>query len=263
MQDGALLFDESLFKSNLSFSPLVRALKKNIEEGNPGMKKLYGNVVTEFESHPELMTTITNLDLLADHTELIEELLSAVFPPTTANFMYGVAIPFKHQAVYASPRFKTMLKPGTYEINVPEGQNGIDLNQEKLQFAYGLILKKYLGVNSPESSRSIHPLLNEETGLTRYLELRIDARFIDVTPIGEMPALPESILNKHTNNIMTMAELMEQIPLNKFAFEGISVLRVNDMTEQEVITQIKNRLLDINAFIDLIKRSFHRHHPFL
>ncbi len=250
MQDGVLLFDESLFNSNLSFFPLVRALKKNIEEGNPGMKKLYGNVVTEFESHPELMTTITNLDILADHTELIEELLSAVFPPTTANFMYGVAIPFKHQAVYASPRFKTMLKPGTYEIDVPEGQTGIDLNQEKLQFAYGLILKKYLGVNSPESSRSIHPLLNEETGLTRYLELRIDARFIDVNPIGEMPALPESILNRHTNNIMTMAELMEQIPLNKFAFEGISVLRVNDMTEQEVITQIKNRLLDINAFSD-------------
>jgi hypothetical protein len=250
MQDGALLFDEALFNSNLSFSPLVKALKKNIEEGNPGMKKLYGNVVREFESHPELMDTITNLDLLAAHTELIEELLSAVFPPTTANYMYGVAIPFKDQAVYASPRFKTMLKPGTYEIDVPEGQIGIDLNQEKLQFAYGLILKKYLGVNSPESSRSIHPMLNEETGLTRYLELRIDARFIDVKPIGEMPALPDSILNRHTNNIMTMSELMEQIPLNKFAFEGISVLRVNDMTEQEVITQIKNRLLDINAFSD-------------
>ncbi|MBK9570104.1 MAG: hypothetical protein IPO53_09425, partial [Chitinophagaceae bacterium] len=28
----------------------------------------------------------------------------------------------------------------------------------------------------------------------------------------------------------------------------IAVIRVNDLTEQEVITQIKNRLLDINAF---------------
>ena len=248
MQDGVFLYDESLFNGDLSFSPLVKALKKNIAEGNPGMKKLYGNVVQEFESHPELMNTITDLKILDPYTELIEELLSAVFPPTTANYMYAVAIPFKHLAVYASPRFKTMLKPGTYEINVPEGQIGTDLNQEKIQFAYGLILKKYLGVNSPESSRSIHPLLNEETGLTRFLELRIDARFIDVRPIGEMPKLPESILNKHTNNIMTMTELMEHIPLDKFVFEGISVIRVNDMTELEVITQIKNRLLDINAF---------------
>ena len=250
MQFGNLLFDESLFNSRLCFSPLVKALKKNIAEGNPGMKKLYGHVVQEFESYPELMNTISDLDILLPHSELIEELLSAVFPPTTANFMYGVSLPFKHQAVYASPRFKSMLKPGSNEINVPNGQPGTNLSEEKLQFAYGLILKKYLGVNSPESSRSIHPYPDKETGLTRYLELRIDARFIDVNPMDEMPQLPESILNQQTNNIMTMAELMEKIPLEKFVFEGVSVLRVNDVTEQEVINQIKNRLLDINAFSD-------------
>lgn len=250
MQENVLLVEESLFNSRLSFCPLVKALKKNIDEGNPGMKKLYGNVVKEFESHPKLMNAITNLDLLTSHTELIEELLSAVFPPTTANFMYGVAIPFTQQAVYASPRFTSMLKPGTNEINVPEGLVTNNLDQQRMQFAYGLILKKYLGVNSPESSRSIHPYQNEETGLIRFLELRIDARFIDVRPVDEMPKLPESILNKHTNSIMSIAELMEQIPLDKFIFEGISVIRVNDMTEQEVITQIKNRLLDINAFSD-------------
>ena len=65
-----------------------------------------------------------------------------------------------------------------------------------------------------------------------------------------MPTMPESILNKHTNSVMTIAELMNQVPLDKFIFEGISVIRVNDMTEQEVITQIKNRLLDTNAFSD-------------
>jgi hypothetical protein len=179
---------------------------------------------------------------------LIEELLAAVFPPTTANHMYGVSIPFKHLAVYASPRFHSMLKPGTNEIMVPEGEVAEKLNQERLHFAYGLILKKYLGVKSSESARSIHPLVDPETVLTRYLELRIDARFIDVAPIGEMPELPESILNRQTNTIMSMGDLAEKIPLEKFIFHGVSVLRVNDMTEMEVVSQIKNRLIDINAF---------------
>ncbi|MEO7394711.1 MAG: hypothetical protein ABIU11_07175 [Chitinophagaceae bacterium] len=250
MQDGILLFDESLFNSHLSFQPLVMALKKNIDEGNPGMKKLYGSVVEEFESHPELMNTITDLAILNSHSEIIEELLSAVFPPTTANYMYGVGIPFKHQVVYASPRFKTMLKQGTNEIHVPESLDDVNQNQEKLHFAYNLILKKYLGVNSSESSRSIHPYPDADTGLTRYLEMRIDARFIDIKPIHEMPKMPESILNKHTNNLMTIAELMEHIPLDKFVFEGVSIIRVNDMTEVEVISKIKNRLLDNNAFAD-------------
>ena len=212
------------------------------------MKKLYGHVMEEFESHPELMDTITDLNVILPHTDLIEELLSAVFPLTSANYMYGVALPFKHQAIYASPFFKMMLKPGTYEINVNDGQIGINLNAEKLEFAYGLILNKYMGMNSPKFSRSMHPFPDKETGLTRYMELRIDARFIDVNPVGEMPTLPESILNRQTNNIMSMKELMEQTPLNKFVFEGISVLRINDMTEHEVITQVKNRLLDVNAF---------------
>jgi len=251
MQDGTLPLNESLFNSHLSFKPLMAALKKNIAEGNPGMKKLYGQVVVEFESHPELMNTITDLAVLQPHTELIQELLSAVFPPTTSNYMYGVSVPFKFQTVYTSPLFKTLLlKPGTNEIDVPDNQVGANLSQEKLHFAYGLVLKKYLGYNSPDTTRSIYPFQDAETGLLRYMELRLDARFIDVKPVDEMPPLPESILCPRTNRIMTVSELIEQVPLDKFKFEGVAVIRVNDMTEQEVISKIKNRLLDSNAFSD-------------
>jgi hypothetical protein len=251
MQDGTLLFSESLFNSHLSFKPLVTALKKNIKEGNPGMQKLYGSVVKEFESHPELMGTITDLSIINPHTELIQELLSAVFPPTTANYMYGVSIPFKNQTIYASPLFKSLLlNSNTQEMQIPGSEINELLNRERLHFAYGLVLKKYLGYNSPDSGRTVYPFHDDKTGLTRYMEMRIDGRFIDVNPAGEMPELPTSIINPHTNSIMTITELMEHVPLDKFVFEGVSVIRVNDMTEAEVITKIKNRLLDINAFSD-------------
>ncbi len=251
MQDGMLHYTESLFNSHLSFRPLVTALKKNITEGNPGMQKLYGNVVKQFESHPALMNTITDLSVIEPHTELIQELLSAVFPPTTANYMYGVTVPFKYQTVYASPLFTTLLlKPGTREIHIPGHEINESINREKLHFAYGLVLKKYLGYNSPETSRSVYPFHDNKTGLTRYMEMRIDGRFIDVNPLGEMPDMPKSIINHHTNSIMSITELMEHVPLDQFVFEGVSVIRVNDMTEAEVITKIKNRLLDIDAFSD-------------
>jgi hypothetical protein len=242
---------EPLLNSSLSFCPLVAALKKNILEGNPGMQKLYGQVVKEIELHTELTSTITDLSVLNPYAELIQELLSAVFPPTTANFMYGVSFPFTLWAVYASPLFKTLLlKPGTNEIIFPENKFGSSLKEQRLHFAFGLILKKYLGYNSPESSRLIYTTLDEQTGLTRYMELRLDGRFIDVKPVGEMPPLPESILDQHSNRIMTTEELMQMIPIDKFIFEGITVMRVNDITEQAVISEIKNKLLDFNAFSD-------------
>ncbi len=251
MPDSQQKGDEVSVHSFLSFMPLLAALKKNMEEGNAGMKKLYGQVVQQFEAQPELMGTITDLSLLKKHEELIEELLSAVFPPTTANFMYGVSLPFTFTGVYASPLFKKLLiQPGTRNIQLPDTKANDALHHDRINFACNLVLKKYLGMLMPENTKAVYPYHDVDTGLTRFMEYRVDARFIDVKPVGEVPDLPTSIIDKRTNSIMSTADLIQQVPLEKFLFEGVSVIRINDVTEQEVITRIKNRLLDINAFSD-------------
>jgi hypothetical protein len=251
MQQKEMHMQATEYNSHISFRPLLMFLKKNIAEGNPGMQKLYGQVVDEFESYPELTETITELSILKPHSELIEELLSSVFPPTTSNYMYGVSLPFKKDVIYVSPLFKKLIvKPGTNQINIPELEDNEELNNETLHFAYGLLLKKYFGLNIPQNTRSVYETHDPVTGLIRYMEIRIDGRFIDMNPVDKMPDLPESILDQQANRMMTIPELMKHIPLEKFVFEGLSVLRINDVTEQEVITKIKNRLLDNNAFSD-------------
>ena len=251
MQEEYLEADKPLLNSHLSFVPLANALRKNITEGNPGMQKLYGQVIKDLESKPELLETITDLSVLEPHAEMIQELLSAVFPPTTANFMYGVSLPFTFHAVYASPLFKKLLlKPGTNEINFPESASGNSLDKQRLYFAYGLILKKYLGYNSPDFSRIVYSYQDEASGLMQYMEMRMDGRFIDVKPMDELPPLPPGLIDQQTNRIMTIDELMRQVPISKFVFEGITVIRINNVTEQEVIEQMKNMFLDDAAFSD-------------
>jgi hypothetical protein len=251
MPTGNLQLNEAKINSHLSFKPLVLALKKNIAEGNPGMKKLYGKVVEEFESKPFLMETIYDLSVIEPHAEIIQELLSAVFPPTTRNYMYGVSLPFKFQTVYTSPLFqRILLKPGTNEIAVPDNMTGEQLAREKQDFAFGQILKKYMGYNAADNTRSVYPYSDPHTGLTKFMELRIDARFIDVNPVGDMPELPKSLISDRNNRIMTLEELAEQVPLEKFVFEGVSVVRVNDVTEQEVVQLIKTKLHEHNSVPD-------------
>lgn len=235
------------FNSLLSFRPLVATLKRTIEEGNDGMKKLYGHVVAELEQHPELMGTIHDLSLLDPYHELLEELLSAVFPPTTANYMYGISYPFRNLAVYASPQFKKQLiKEGTNEILIADDPAS-NLLQQRLHFAYGLLLNKYFGFTSPENSRVVYTITDPQTGLSRYMEMRLDGRFIDVQPAGAMPALPESLLDPASNRLFSQEELMERVPLDAFVFEGLTVLRINDITEQAVIAEMKNCILDNNG----------------
>ncbi|MFZ9387535.1 MAG: hypothetical protein ACO25B_06610 [Chitinophagaceae bacterium] len=251
MQEEFKTADKPLLNSMLSFRPLANALRKNIAEGNPGMQKLYGQVIRELESKPELLKTINDTSLLAPHSELIQELLSAVFPPTTANFMYGVSLPFTFYSVYASPLFKKLLlKPGTDEISFPEGTSEATLDKQRLHFAYGLILKKYLGYNTPDFSRIVYSYEDGQSGLTQYMEMRMDGRFIDVHPLDEMPPMPAGLTDPQTNRIMTFEGLISQVPIEKFYFEGITVIRINNVTEQEVINQMKNIFLDDTTFSD-------------
>jgi len=249
MKGGTLKIAKKLLHSYLSFRPLVEALKKNIEEGNTGMKNLYSDVLQFFEEHPELIEPITDLSVLDPHSEMIEELLSAVFPATTANYMYGVSIPFRLESVYVSPLFKNLLLyPGTNKIIVPGAKSSDILDKEAIHFACGLILKKYLDYPNPDNTKSIYPYIDKETKLKRFMELRLDGRFIDVKPAGEMPELPESILDKQTNRLYSIEELVKMVPIDQFVFEGITPIRVNDVTEMAIITEIKNKLLDHNAF---------------
>jgi hypothetical protein len=113
-----------------------------------------------------------------------------------------------------------------------------------------MILKKYCGYNASDTCGWIHPYKDPHSGLTRYMELVIDARFVDVNPIGEMSKLPDSLICRQTNRVHTLGELIEQVELDKFSFEGISIVRVNDVTEEEVISRIKSRLLEINDLSD-------------
>ncbi|MBC7949935.1 MAG: GAF domain-containing protein [Chitinophagaceae bacterium] len=255
MKPGNLRMYESLYNSRLSLRPLIEVLKKTIDEGRPGAQNLYGSLLTQVEATPELMEPITDMSVLERHAELVENLLSTIFPPTNSEHenLYAVALPFQFQIIYSSKLFRQLfLAPGTNEVSVPTDELGENLQEEKLHYAYTLILKKYLGFSSPDWSKSVYPFPDEASGLIKYLELQVDTRFVDVVPIGEMPEFPKECICSRTNKLMPLEELRKQLPLEKFRFEGLAIVKIIDVTEQEAISRMKNSLLKINSFSDAV-----------
>src|SRR4051812_44744120 len=113
------------FKSQLSLQPLVQVLKKMIAEGKPGAKKLYQGLINELESRPELLQPMTDAAPLIKEAELVETLLSTIFPPSTTSEegSYAISFPFKALTVYASPSFKaTFLRDGTNQISFSDSK---------------------------------------------------------------------------------------------------------------------------------------------
>jgi hypothetical protein len=251
MHEATLSDNDYSFNSYISFRPLIEALKKMIAEGKPGSQKLYGELISKADQTPALLTPTNDLSVLQPHAELVEMLLATVFPPTTdeSENLYAISFPFRYEIVYASQLFKAaFMKPGTNLVQVPENETGKTINEDKLLFAYQQILKKYAGYKASDFFRSVHPYVDPANGLTKYLELDIDDRFVEVNLVDELPPMPDNVICKKTNRLLNLAQLQEKLPLEKFRFDGLTIVKINDVTSQEVISNIKSSLLDINAF---------------
>ncbi len=251
MQNKVLLAGKYPVNTRLSLRPLIDSLKNIIASGKPGANKLYASLLEELKTCPELMEPLVDPTLLEKNRNLVNALIATIFPPTKINSqsLYSVAIPFTYETIYNSRYFSQLfLKPGTDTINIPNNYIGERLEQEKLNGLYELILKKYMQHDFSDLITTTYPFSDPATGLTTFMELQLDTRFVDVKPVAELPAFPSNVINRRTNRLMPAEEFFKIIPSDSFIAEGLIIVRVNDVTEKEIISQVKNLLLKINAF---------------
>ena len=240
------------YQSKVSFQPLLAVLKRALTHSSSvGVKKLYSGILDYAEQHPELKSAIDDLAILEPHHEWMQMLLSIIFPPTASEheMLYSVALPFSYTTIYSSRLFNMLfIEPGTVNIKVPDSETGRDLEHDRLHAAYNLILKKYCKFHAPEFVSSVHPYHDPHSGLLKYMELQLDTRYIDVRYTGAHLPIPEDFINKKDHGLLSLEELQRNIPIEQFSFEGIVIGRVLDVTETEVISQMKSELLNLNAF---------------
>jgi hypothetical protein len=243
--------NNSGFNSVLSIKPLVGVLKRMITEGKPGARKLYQHLLTELEATPSLLQPINDPVDVAANEELLETVLSTIFPPGTGanQGMYAVSFPFRSETIYASPSFKTQfLKGDSNAICVADHKTSYTIAKASLNLAYNLILRKFYNWDVPAIASSVHHFDDEESGLTKYLELKLNAQFVEVQMINDEFSLPTSYAVQRS---LDMDELRKTFPIEHFLFEGLVVIDVTDVTTEQAIAEIKNTLLHINSFADV------------
>ncbi|HEY6956767.1 MAG TPA: hypothetical protein VI385_16060 [Flavisolibacter sp.] len=236
--------------SLLSLQPLVAVLRKMISEGKPGAKKLYEGLIREVESKPALLKPMADISALSEDAELVETILSTIFPPSTSSNQgtYAITLPFHIETVYASPAFKELfLKGDSNTIYFSDSRTGIDVSHTSLCLAYDLILKKFYSHKTTLTSNSIHAI-KDANGLTKYFDLKLNAQFVEVNLVDKEFQLPEDFTPAHT---FTADELQQLLPLKHFQFEGFVVIEANDVTPEQVMVEIKTALININSFSDV------------
>ena len=254
MENGILHKLEIPFNSAVSFKPLFRAWENIIAEGREGAGKLYTNLMDQVKTFPELMQPITDMEVIKKHKVLIDEMMATIFPVTLSykEDLFAISVPLTYRTIHCSDLFRAMFLVGD-SIRVPDENTGVRLQEEKRAGAYQLILQKFYNLELSGKITSIHSFKNPETGLDRYMELLIDARFIDVFTDHPLPEMPEDCRTgcNRVDDIIHKPELLEWLPLDLFRFEGIAIIHIKEITERAIMSNIKNSLLTLHSFADV------------
>ena len=243
-----------VFNSRFSFRPLLRVWKEKTREGREGKKQFYSELLEKVKQYPELMQPIEDDSVFDKHKSLIDQMMSTIFPVTLSeqDDLYAVSLPFTYKVYYASELFRMMFLNENNIIQIPL-ETEQKISDEKLAGAYQLILNRLYNMEVGGVATSVHPYQCPISGLDKFMELEMDTRFIDVNYVGNLPIMPSTCDCKGCNrvsDILKVPGLQESIPLEQFQFEGMVIIRIREVTEREVINNIKTRLLDIHSFSD-------------
>lgn len=248
---NVLAHQHSGINSHFSVQPLVAVLEHALAENKPGSRRLYQALLEEVKAQPRLLQPIDDLNEWKEQEGLLHALLASIFPPAAfgQEGIFAVSYPFHSEVIYASDAFRNQFLSGTDgKMLMPGREALLRIGQASLQLAYNLVLRRFYNQPTPATTTLVHGMTDAATGLSRYFQLQMDARFVTVQLADAATRLTTNI---PVQSALDISELKTVLPIEHFVFEGFVVIEVTDVTQSEVIAAIKNSLLSINTASDV------------
>ena len=234
------------FATVLSFEPLLAFWRRQAEEGT-GMTARIARFVSDAASKtPELLGPIEDIDRLIDHQETVDALMSAVFPAGLNGRWYASAIvPFNMQSFYMTPAFATLdLFRHMKRVFQEDYQR---MMTAKIMMAYAYIMNTVYDVSAEVDFPLMAPVVDDATGLVRHFKLDFDTRFCAVVVDGEAPVLSRETIDDLLAHRFDLERWYQVLPPDRFAFHGFAIFSAVEVTEGQLLSELKHDLLQKDA----------------
>jgi GAF domain-containing protein len=241
------------FACVLSLEPLVNLWTQFGASNHPGAG-LAQLVHEEVQHAPEFLAPIEDMTVLTRRKELVELLMSLVFPQAFWDRDYGAAyIPYHFRSFYATPAFAAMLM-------APDGTFGDRLQvDEKTLFgmrilgAYVDILRRFYGITLDFDFPLILTTTDPHTGLDRHFKMRFSRRFLEIRQQGAPKSLSSAAQKHLLANPADLRVWMDVLPPEHFVFYGFAVANAMDVTDQEVLSSLKRDVVEKVSLVSATK----------
>ncbi|MDZ4702087.1 MAG: GAF domain-containing protein [Rhodothermales bacterium] len=234
------------FQTVLSFEPLLAFWRHQAEEQS-GIAAQIARMVSDAATEiPALLGPIDDIDRLLDHQETVDVLMSAVFPPGLNGRWHAAAIvPFGLQSFYMTPAFASLdLFRHLKRVFQEDFER---MMTAKIMMAYAYIMRTIYGITTEIDFPLMAPVIDDATGLVRYFKLDFDTQFCSVKVVGEAPALSRETIDGLMAHRFDLGRWFEALPPAHFAFHGFAIFSAVEVTEGQLLSELKHDLLQKDA----------------
>jgi len=242
------------FERILTLTPLIEYWRSVAKTESASKSEIARIILHKLDDAPDLQRNIEDLDILDRNSDLIDLMMSAVFPLASWESKYSAAfVPFRLVCFYSSPAFTRLQIIESFREST---RFGGDLSWTRDAFllsramkGYHLILERCFGVKDQFSYPMIVTTTDKQSGLKHHFNIEIDTRFVRVLEKGSPITLSPERVRRLQSEPMNIDLWSDLLPPDRFAFHGFVVLNATDVTTQQVLSLIKNDLLQKDAML--------------
>ncbi|MBL7698742.1 MAG: GAF domain-containing protein [Chitinophagaceae bacterium] len=230
----------------LSLRPFRAYLEERKKDKRNIKSDFLNYVIEQLDKHPELDDNLT-VERLSEHLDLLDMIYAALSAPVSDEEcdLWGLCAPITPIIFYGTDSlFNVLVDPVTGEVRNAIVETQLDIVQTKRpEWIYTLILAKVFKFQQAFKTELVKTFRDEKTGLNKYFRLTFDMRFLDVKPKEELPSLTHEEIQRILHEPSPLAAMNKVLPMTMFKFEGLSAVKLTDVTDQYAVESIKNTIV--------------------
>ncbi len=236
----AINIKDIYYQSEFSFQPVFEKLKelKRVRDTSfPKVSKLF----KEFEKE---LSNLSKLNGTKDQSEKVEILIRTLFPVLFFEGQLGfISTPFTKTFTFMTPGMIDMFTSGEWEMKMKSSMMNPKAVQTVLQAGSCILEKHYNGQRGMEYTETMS-VRNKKTKLEKHYKINIITDFINANPLKPLKKLDEKQIFQLLNEWDNKELWLKCFPPENFSFKGLVIGYLTDVTDVEIMSQLKVKLLE-------------------
>ncbi len=231
--------EENPYASTFSFVPFLERITNDDTGVRQAAKTIGGHAIKQLE---ESLLEFSDPDNL-DTPEKREAVICLLFPSLFFEGQMGfIGKPFSKEFFYMTPSMQEVFHSDEWEVKISGALIQGKMGRPAVE-AGKLILNTFYGQAFDANSYQIMTFRNRKTMLEMHFKVNVILDYIKTTPKRELPDLSKAQIHQLFNEWDNEAYWLEHFPPGDFAFEGLVVGYVQDVTEVEVLSEMKEMMI--------------------